>query len=65
MTKPLLTKDQYDILSNRENFDDPKKQLIDKAKLDLLDNLKFEEKLMNRNLLSDELGKNRYENGIN
>ena len=65
MTKAILTGNQYNILSNKENFDDAKKKLIDQAKFELLDTLKIEEKLVNRKKLSEALAKNRYENGVN
>jgi hypothetical protein len=65
MAKSVLTKNQYNILSNKEQFDDTKKKLLDQAKFELLDTLQIEKKFINRTTFCEALAKNRYENGIN
>jgi len=55
----------YNIVSNRENLDETKKKIIDDIKFDLFETMKIDELMVNRNILSDSIWKNRYENGIN
>ena len=62
MSTPLNQSDNYNILSNREQFDDAKKKLIDVAKLDLLDTLDLDKKMVSRNNTSQALELHRVEN---
>lgn len=54
----------YNIVSNREKFDDKQKKIIDKVKLDLFESLDIDSKLVNRNHLSQKLEFLRVDNGM-
>ncbi len=59
-TSPI--KSNYNILSNREQFDDKQKKLIDNVKLELFESLNIESKLVNRNQLWKDLENLRINN---
>ncbi len=64
MSKQILTGNQYNIVSNKEQFDDTKKKLLDQTKFELLEAFQIEKKLISRKDFSNEISKNRYENWI-
>ena len=64
----MTTTHNYSILSNWaienwERLDEKKKKILDSIKMDLLETLK-EDNVVNRNILSNKLSKNRYDNWI-